>query len=53
MWITIGALVFGVASIVAATGVRTTREVTAVFVLTLITAPVYLPVALLVYGLAF
>jgi hypothetical protein len=52
-WITIGALVFGVASVVAVAAVRTTRVVTAVFILTIITSPVYIPVALLVYGLAF
>jgi hypothetical protein len=48
-----GALLFGVDSVVAAAAVRTSRVVTAVFILTIITAPVYIPVGLLVYGLAF
>jgi hypothetical protein len=52
-WITFGALVFGVASVVAAAALRTTRVVTAVVILTIITAPFYVPVGLLVYGLAF
>jgi hypothetical protein len=41
-WITVGGLLFGV-----------TRVVAAVFILTTIAAPVYIPVAVLVYGLAF
>jgi hypothetical protein len=53
VWITVGAFVFGVASVVAAAAVRTTRVASAVFMLTIITAPVYIPVAPLVYGLAF
>ena len=51
--IAIGALVCGLASVVAAAATRTTGLVTTVFVLTIATAPVYLPAGLLVYGLAF
>jgi hypothetical protein len=46
-------LVCGLASVLAAAATRTTGLVTTVFVLTIATAPVYLPAGLLVYGLAF
>jgi hypothetical protein len=53
VWISIGALVFGVASVVAAAVLRATRLVTTVFILTIAAAPIYGPAGLLLCGLVF
>ena len=51
--VTIAALVFGVLTLAVAAAVRATAFVTTIFVLTLIATPLYVPLGILVYGLAF
>jgi hypothetical protein len=52
-WIAIGASICGIVSAVAAATTRTTGFVTTVMILTLATAPFYIPAGLLICGLAF